>query len=415
MRIEAVMVCIGYGDFLAVTASENQHLLDDLVVVTSPDDDETREVCRRYSLRHVLSEDHRRGGPFNKARLIQRGFDQIGARDWVLHLDADIVLPRQFRTLLEMADPDERAIYGADRCNLVGFEAWQRLKRDKGSWDNYSYESYLRFNQEASPDPVVLEIARLCAHRVLPTLPRLGDRPARLPHPLLSVSSRRRGADRRPIRITVGPAVSPALTRGNRAPSGERAVTPRSELAGPDDGPLRSARGDASTRQQRELTPSNPPIRPSRFTSYIRDTSTAEYRMTEATLSTPVNPATPVQATAPMAAPTVSSATATTQQTVTIPLEQIQAFTSMQARLAQLEIEQRSRDQAAQQEQARVMAEKGQVENALRMLRDQSEQQVQAERARLVQVEDRAKRYALDGELSRAWPRATWSPAVRSN
>ena len=135
--------------------------------------------------------------------------------------------------------------------------------------------------------------------------------------------------------------------------------------------------------------------------------------MTEATPSTPGSPAAPVPSTAPTAAPTVSSASTTTQQTVTIPLEQIQAFTSMQARLAQLESEQRSREQSAQQEQARVLAEKGQVENALRMLRDQSEQQVQAERARLAQVEERAKRYALDGELSRALAACKEIPAQK--
>ncbi|MGP0063536.1 MAG: hypothetical protein ACLQGP_08060 [Isosphaeraceae bacterium] len=101
-------------------------------------------------------------------------------------------------------------------------------------------------------------------------------------------------------------------------------------------------------------------------------------------------------------APTLSSATATTQQTVTIPLEQVQAFTAMQSRLSQLEGEQRSREQSTQQEQARILAQKGEVENALRILREQSEQQVQTERARLTQVEERAKRYALDGELSRA-------------
>ena len=58
-------------------------------------------------------------------------------------------------------------------------------------------------------------------------------------------------------------------------------------------------------------------------------------------------------------APTLSSATATTQQTVAIPLEQVQAFTTMQARLAQLENEHRNREQAIQQDQARAAAEKG--------------------------------------------------------
>lgn len=135
--------------------------------------------------------------------------------------------------------------------------------------------------------------------------------------------------------------------------------------------------------------------------------------MAEETTSMPANPAPSPQTTMPL--PTLSPATATSQHTVTIPLEQVQAFTAMQARLAQLESEQRSREQATQQDQARILAQKGEVENALRMLREQSEQQVQAERTRFVQIEDRAKRYALDGELSRACQRAIWSPTERSN
>jgi len=149
MRVEAVTVCVGYGDLLAVTARENQHLVDDLVVVTSPDDRETRDVCHRLCIRHVLSEDHRRGGPFNKARMIQRGLDQLGAKDWVLHLDSDVILPRQFKALLGLAHLDERCIYGADRCNLTGFEAWRKLKTEKGAWDNHRYHSSIHFEPDA--------------------------------------------------------------------------------------------------------------------------------------------------------------------------------------------------------------------------------------------------------------------------
>src|SRR6185437_8107552 len=96
------------------------------------------------------------------------------------------------------------------------------------------------------------------------------------------------------------------------------------------------------------------------------------------------------------AATAAPSPTATTQQTVTIPLEQLQAFTSIQARLAEMEAAQRAQQEAAQQEQARILAQKGEVENALRMLREQSEQTLNAERHRLVQIEERAKRYALE-------------------
>jgi hypothetical protein len=96
------------------------------------------------------------------------------------------------------------------------------------------------------------------------------------------------------------------------------------------------------------------------------------------------------------------SPTATTQQTVTIPLDQLQAFTSIQARLAEMEAAQRSQQEATQQEQARILAQKGQAEEALRMVREQSESAISAERQRYSQIEERAKRYALDIEVSRA-------------
>src|SRR5689334_17013631 len=149
MHIEAITVCVGYGDFLAVTLPENLPLLDGLVVVTSPDDQETQAACRRHSVPCVLSEDHRRYvQPFNKARLINRALDQIGGRDWILHFDADIVLPQKLRRLLEWAQLDERCLYGFDRQNLVGFDRWQKLKQFAGAWDNHGHESGHWFHPE---------------------------------------------------------------------------------------------------------------------------------------------------------------------------------------------------------------------------------------------------------------------------
>jgi hypothetical protein len=88
-------------------------------------------------------------------------------------------------------------------------------------------------------------------------------------------------------------------------------------------------------------------------------------------------------------------------QTVTIPLEQLQAFTSVQARLAQMESDQRSRDDAARAEQVKLLAQKGEIENALRIQREEAQKQLDSERASRSAVEERAKRYALDGEVSR--------------
>jgi hypothetical protein len=83
-------------------------------------------------------------------------------------------------------------------------------------------------------------------------------------------------------------------------------------------------------------------------------------------------------------------------------MDQFQEFTKMQARLGQLEADQRQREEAAQAEQARLLAAKGQVEEALKTIQTQSEQRLKAETDARLRTEDRAKRYALDNELSRA-------------
>ena len=69
-----------------------------------------------------------------------------------------------------------------------------------------------------------------------------------------------------------------------------------------------------------------------------------------------------------------------TPQTVTIPLEQLQAFTNVQARLAEHEERMRRETQESQRREAEVLAERGNLQDALRQLREQSEQQLSAER-----------------------------------
>jgi hypothetical protein len=148
MKLEAITVCVGYGDFLKETLPFNLPLVDELVVVTSEDDEETRAVCRKHNLRHVMSDDHKRGGKFNKARLINRVLDSIGGQDWILHVDADIVLPSQLRNMLEWAHLDTSCIYGADRQRVVGWDKWTALKKHLGAWNNHLHEMGHWFHPE---------------------------------------------------------------------------------------------------------------------------------------------------------------------------------------------------------------------------------------------------------------------------
>lgn len=130
-RLEAVTVCVGYGDFLAETAPVNAHLFDRWLVVTTEDDEETREVCRKHSLPTLLTEDGRGdggdGGEFRKGRMIERGLRLLSADAWRLHLDADVALPSRTRHFLEVAELDKRKVHGCDRVMCKSWEQWREL------------------------------------------------------------------------------------------------------------------------------------------------------------------------------------------------------------------------------------------------------------------------------------------------
>lgn len=151
MRIEAVTVCCDYDDFLQETAKLNRGLFDSWTIVTRPGDEKTREVCRKFNLRCVQSDDGERfGDPFSKGRLVERGLQHCGVDSWRLHMDADIVLPNDFRHRLLAADLQEDMIYGVDRVLVKSWDHWQQLK-GSGYLEGgqYAYHCQTSFHQDA--------------------------------------------------------------------------------------------------------------------------------------------------------------------------------------------------------------------------------------------------------------------------
>jgi glycosyltransferase involved in cell wall biosynthesis len=130
MRIEAITVCVDYSDFLAETLPHVMSQVDELLVVTTPEDRRTRQLCHRYGVRCLPTKCfYREGAKFNKARGINYGLANLALNDWVLHIDADVVLPPRFRQILERGDLDTGKLYGCDRVNCIGRDAWEAFKR----------------------------------------------------------------------------------------------------------------------------------------------------------------------------------------------------------------------------------------------------------------------------------------------
>lgn len=129
MRIEVITTCVNYSDFLEHSLKENLNHVDGITIVTTHEDKATQGVCQKYGVACVQTDVFTEwGDKLNKGRAINLGIAHLRNDDWILHLDADIVLPHKFRSTLGMHPLDKTKIYGADRLNTKSYENWMQHK-----------------------------------------------------------------------------------------------------------------------------------------------------------------------------------------------------------------------------------------------------------------------------------------------
>jgi hypothetical protein len=129
MKLEAVIVCVNYSDFLAHTLPSTKNQFDKLVVVTDYEDLETKKLCEYYNVECVQTDSfYENGDKFNKGKGINEGLKHLKLDGWVAHLDADIYLPPQTRSILETLPLDSTKIYGADRLMCPSYDEWKEFE-----------------------------------------------------------------------------------------------------------------------------------------------------------------------------------------------------------------------------------------------------------------------------------------------
>lgn len=127
MNIEGVIICRDYADFLHYTLPHTMGFLSEFVVVTSPEDRETQQVCEYHGARMLVTDAFvRYGGPFNKGAAINEGLSVLPLSEWALIMDADILVPAHVRPYLEGAELRQDCIYSVDRRNCDGLENLNR-------------------------------------------------------------------------------------------------------------------------------------------------------------------------------------------------------------------------------------------------------------------------------------------------
>ena len=115
MIIEAITVCIDFSEWLEKCIS-NKHKLDRWIIATHSSDGKTIKLCKQHNLEYVLSKRVFEGDAyFAKGKAINDALEVADKSNWLMSLDADILLPNDFRNRVSKDVKCQSSLYGSYR------------------------------------------------------------------------------------------------------------------------------------------------------------------------------------------------------------------------------------------------------------------------------------------------------------
>lgn len=111
-KIAAIIICLNYSDYLALTLPHVVNAVDEVVVVTDEEDSRTKSICESIGVKCLISKNiHADKAIFAKGRAINDALDSIENKDWILVLDADVVLNNDFKQKIKSLTLNPGALY----------------------------------------------------------------------------------------------------------------------------------------------------------------------------------------------------------------------------------------------------------------------------------------------------------------
>lgn len=137
-KIEAVIVCKNYSDFLQITLPINKIHFDNIIVVTSKDDEATKTLCKNFNVNYLIYNDfNKNGAKFNFGGARSFGLQNLKYNDWVIFLDGDIIMPENFRELFDINARDINKFYGSYRRFIPSYKDYKDLTNNIKSKDDF--------------------------------------------------------------------------------------------------------------------------------------------------------------------------------------------------------------------------------------------------------------------------------------
>lgn len=112
---------------LDYTLKYNINQIDDFLIATDFQSPEVEKVCNKYNIPFIkTSKFYENNAVFDKGKVISYMLKGIKT-GWVLHIDCDILLPKNFKEKINNVNLDKNKLYGARRImfeDLKKSEAW---------------------------------------------------------------------------------------------------------------------------------------------------------------------------------------------------------------------------------------------------------------------------------------------------
>lgn len=118
--VECITVSVNYSDCLELVIRQNRRHLSNWVVATVSGDRNTIEICKSAGIHTVFCDDviHKNDAVFNKGAMINKAYQTLSKKDWILHLDSDMLFPHNFHQVAGN-------LHVFDKNNLYGMHRWQ--------------------------------------------------------------------------------------------------------------------------------------------------------------------------------------------------------------------------------------------------------------------------------------------------
>lgn len=143
MFLECIIVCVDYDDFLDITLEYNKKHFDKIIVVTIDKDIKTKDICRKHNVEYTITNRlYENGDKFNKGKAINDGLKKLSLKDWVLITDADMVMNKNFRKIIEKKKLNKQCIYGTTRHMCPNYNEWLRYLDDEDTLNKWSHQRH---------------------------------------------------------------------------------------------------------------------------------------------------------------------------------------------------------------------------------------------------------------------------------